>query len=85
MPSLAHTPVPSEKFEVIKTAIAREEEGDQAYDPERDGAEAPKRPFLLTHAVMVSLAVTLVVVVEFACVASKSTSQGAIRHFADIY
>ena len=70
-PSGFGTPVQSEKFEVIKTAIAREEEGDQAYDPERDGVEAPHRPFLLTHAFMVSLAMILVVVVEFACIASK--------------
>ena len=64
----------TEKFDVIKTAIAREEEGDKAYDPERDGTEAPKRPFKLTHAVCISLAMVLVVVVECACVASKSST-----------
>lgn len=61
----------AEKFSVIQTAIAREEEGDQAYDAERDGTEAPKRPFYLTHAVMIALAMVLVVVVELSCVASK--------------
>ena len=60
----------TEKYNVIQTAIAREEQGDQAYDPERDGTEAPKRPFYLTHAVMIALAVVLVVVVELSCVAS---------------
>ena len=67
-----HTPEFNEKYDVIKSAIAREEEGDKAYDPERDGTEAPQRPFCLTHAVCISLAMVLVVVVEMACVASKS-------------
>ena len=62
---------PNEKYDVFKSAIAREEEGDRAYDPERDGTEAPKRPFMLTHAVCIALAMVLVVVVELACVASK--------------
>lgn len=66
-----NSPELAEKFGVIQTAIAREEEGDRAFDLERDGAEAPKRPFYLTHAVMIALAVVLVVVVEMACVASK--------------
>ena len=36
-----------EQFEVIQTAIAREEEGEKAYDPEKDGTEIPHRPLLL--------------------------------------
>ena len=72
-PSGERSRVKNEKFDVIQTAIAREEEGDQAYDPEKDGVEAPQRQLLLTHAVMVSLAMILVVVVEFACIASMST------------
>ena len=59
----------SEKIDVIETALAKEDEGDRAFDPEKDGLEAPKRPFLLTHALLVSLAVILAVVVEMACVA----------------
>lgn len=50
------TNMSSEKAQVIRTAIAREEEGDKAYDPERDGLEAPHRPFYLTHAVCIACA-----------------------------
>ena len=64
------TPQSNEKFEVIQSAIAKEEEGDRGYDPERDGKEAPVRPFMLTHAVTIALAMVLVVVVEMACIAS---------------
>ena len=64
------TPQSSEKFGVIQSAIAKEEEGDRAYDPEKDGKEAPLRPFMLTHAVCIALAMVLVVVVEMACIAS---------------
>lgn len=60
---IVHSPVAgsfsnmsSEKAQVIKSAIAREEEGDKAYDPERDGIEAPHRPFYLTHAVCIACA-----------------------------
>lgn len=62
-----------EKYDVIKTAIAREEEGDKAYDPEKDGKEAPQRPFLLVHAACISLAMVLVVIVEMACIAKLLT------------
>jgi hypothetical protein len=72
MPFGMQTPQSSEKFEVIQSAIAIEEEGDRAYDPEKDGKEAPQRQFMLTHAVCISLAMVLVVVVEMACIASKS-------------
>lgn len=71
MPFGMETPQSSEKFEVIQTAIAKEEEGDRAYDPEKDGKEAPVRPFMLTHAVCIACAMVLVVVVEMACIASK--------------
>jgi hypothetical protein len=60
-----------EKFGVIRQAIAREEEGDRAFDPERDGAVAPTRPFCLTHALCIALAMVLVVLVELSCVASE--------------
>lgn len=71
LPYATQRPGSGKKLEVIQSAIAREEEGDKAYDPERDGKEAPRRPFMLTHAVCISLAMVLVVVVELACVASK--------------
>lgn len=61
------------QFDVIQTAIAREEEGDKAYDPEKDGTEIPHRPLLLWHAGVIGLAMVLVVVVEFACVAKLLT------------
>ncbi|QIW95398.1 hypothetical protein AMS68_000916 [Peltaster fructicola] len=62
-----------EKFDVIKSAIAKEEEGDDAYDPEKDGTEVPPRKFLLLHASCVGLAMVLVVVVEMACIAKLLT------------
>ena len=75
MPPLPYgmqTPQSTEKFEIIQSAIAVEDEGDRAYDPEKDGKEAPPRPFMLTHAITISFAIVLVVVVELACIASKS-------------
>ena len=65
------TPESNQKLDAIQIAIAKEEEGDQAYDPEKDGKEAPTRKFMLTHAVCIAIAMVLVVVVEMACVASK--------------
>ena len=62
-----------EQFEVIQTAIAREEEGEKAYDPEKDGTEVPHRPLLLWHAGVIGLAMVLVVIVEFACIAKLLT------------
>lgn len=62
-----------EQFEVIQTAIAREEEGEKAYDPEKDGTEIPHRPLLLWHAGVIGLAMVLVVIVEFACIAKLLT------------
>lgn len=78
-------PEMNEKWGVIEQAIAREEEGDKAFDPEKDGAEAPKRPFLLTHALCIGLAMILVVVVEMACVAKLLTEvrlDGSYLRFA---
>lgn len=63
----------NEKLDAIQVAIAKEEEGDRAYDPEKDGKEAPTRKFMLTHAVCISFAMVLVVMVEMACVASQSS------------
>lgn len=64
--------VVSEKVNVIQTAIEKEEHGHKYHDPEKDGNEVPKRPFLLTHAVIIGLAMILVVVVEMACIAKVS-------------
>lgn len=59
---------------VVESAIEKEDLGDRLFDPERDGLEVPKRPFLLTHAVIVGSAMILVVVVEMACVAMVGPS-----------
>lgn len=72
-------------FDVIQTAIAKEEEGDKAYDPEKDGTDVPQRPLLLWHAGVISLAMVLVVVVEFACIAKLLTEvrlDGSYLRFA---
>ena len=62
-------PVTNEKISAIQTAIELEEQGDKVFDPEKDGDEAPPRPFLLTHAIIIGLAMVLVIVVEMACFA----------------
>lgn len=59
----------NEKIGVVQTAIEREEQGDKIFDPEKEGHEPPKRPFLITHALIIGLAMVLVVVVEMACLA----------------
>ncbi|TKA53497.1 hypothetical protein B0A55_12355 [Friedmanniomyces simplex] len=84
-PSAQSNPEWNEKYDVIKSAIAREEEGDKAYDPEKDGTHAPKRPFLLVHAACIGSAMVLVVVVEMACVAKLLTEarlDGSMLRFA---
>ncbi|KAK3679131.1 hypothetical protein LTR78_000691 [Recurvomyces mirabilis] len=84
-PSSYSDPAYNEKYDVIKSAIAREEEGDKAYDPERDGKEAPKRPFLLVHALCIGFAMVLVVIVEMACIAKLLTEvrlDGSYLRFA---
>ncbi|KAF1811332.1 hypothetical protein P152DRAFT_515290 [Eremomyces bilateralis CBS 781.70] len=88
IPSGYHTPddpIISEKVGVIQAAIKREEEGDQAFDPEKDGDAPPKRQMLLTHAVIIGLAMVLVVVVEMACLAKLITEvrlDGSMIRFA---
>jgi len=64
----------NEKIGVIQSAIEREEQGDKVFDPELEGQEAPKRPFLLAHAMIIGMAMILVVVVEMACIAKVSGS-----------
>ncbi|KAF2815203.1 uncharacterized protein BDZ99DRAFT_485622 [Mytilinidion resinicola] len=63
----------SEKIGAIDRAIEVEEMGEKIFDPERDGQEVPERPFLLSHALLVGLAMILVVVVEMACLAKLIT------------
>lgn len=54
---------------IVQAAIAREENSDLHFDPDVEGAEAPERPFLLLHAAVIGVAMTLVVFVEMLCVA----------------
>lgn len=59
----------TEKMGIIAAAIEREENKDTHFDVEKEGAEAPERPFLLLHAAVVGVAMTLVVFVEMLCIA----------------
>ena len=67
--ALSSDPELSEKMGIIQAAIEREENEDAHFDVEREGAGAPKRPFLLLHAAVIGVAMTLVVFVEMLCVA----------------
>jgi hypothetical protein len=53
--------------------LEKEERGNRHYDPEKQKDEDFQRPFLLTHAITIGLAMILVVVVEMACVAKLLT------------
>ena len=57
-----------QKLSVIRTAIEQEEMGDKVFDAEKESQEAPKRPFLLIHAILIGLAIALVIIVELGCV-----------------
>lgn len=65
--------VTTEKISIVHAALEKEELGNKHYDPEKQKDSDFNRPFLLTHAVMVGLAMVLVVVVEMACVAKLLT------------
>ncbi len=69
-----------EKFAIVQAAMTKEEHGHKMYDPETGDADM-ERPFLLTHAVMVGLAMILVVTVEMACVAKVSTRDALLQDF----
>jgi hypothetical protein len=58
-----------EKLDAIQVAIDKEEIGSKLYDPENAKPGDFDRPFLLTHAITIGLAIVLVIVVEMACVA----------------
>jgi hypothetical protein len=66
-------PATNEKLAVVHAALEKEERGNKHFDPEKQKDEDFDRPFLLTHAIMVGLAMVLVVVVEMACVAKLLT------------
>lgn len=62
------TDVMKEKYAIIERAIEVEERGPSDFDAEK-GKKVAKRPFLLTHAWVVTAAVTLAVIVQLASVA----------------
>jgi hypothetical protein len=66
-------PATNEKLGIVHAALEKEELGNKHYDPEKQKDEDFQRPFLLTHCIMVGLAMVLVVVVEMACVAKLLT------------
>jgi hypothetical protein len=74
---LATDPAMNEKLEVINAAIDKEDNEHKHYDPEK-GDKDLERPFLLTHAFVIGLAMILVVVVEMACVAKVISSYTCI-------
>jgi hypothetical protein len=68
----------SEKLAIVLAAMTKEEHGHKLYDPEKGDTDL-ERPFLLTHAFMVGIAMILVVIVEMACVAKVSTRRCTIQ------
>jgi hypothetical protein len=71
--AISSDPEYTEKLEIIQAAIEREENKDTYFDPDIERAEAPKRPFLLLHASVVGVAMTLVILVEMLCIARVPT------------
>jgi hypothetical protein len=67
--AISSDPELSEKMGIIQAAIEREENEDAHFDVEKEGARPPERPFLLLHATVIGVAMTLVVFVEMLCVA----------------
>lgn len=71
--AISSDPEMTEKMGIIQAAIEREENKDAYFDIEKEGAGAPERPFLLLHAAVIGVAMTLVVFVEMLCVAKVMT------------
>ena len=70
---MLNDPATNEKLGIVHAALEKEELGNKHYDPEKQKDEDFQRPFLLTHAITIGLAMILVVVVEMACVAKLLT------------
>jgi hypothetical protein len=70
----------NEKLAIVWAAMTKEEHGHKLYDPEKGDTDL-ERPFLLTHAFMVGIAMILVVTVEMACVAKVSTRDALLKIF----
>lgn len=77
-PPMRHTQTPSavssdpgwtEKMGIVQAAIEREENSEAHFDPDVEGVDIPERPFLLLHASVIGVAMTLVVFIEMLCVA----------------
>ena len=74
--TISADPEISEKMGIVRAAIEREENKDTYFNPDVETAEAPERPFLLIHAAVIGVAMTLVVFVEMLCV-----SRVSIKHY----
>lgn len=70
--TISADPEISEKMGIVRAAIEREENKDTYFNPDIESAEAPERPFLLIHASVIGVAMTLVVFVEMLCVSKVS-------------
>ncbi|KAH8657166.1 glycosyl transferase family group 2-domain-containing protein [Tricladium varicosporioides] len=73
----------NEKMNIVHAAIEKEENKEDHFNPDVESATPPPRPFLLLHACVVGVAMTLVVFVEMLCVARLITEyqwdKGMIR------
>lgn len=73
--TISADPEMSEKMGIVRAAIEREENKDIYFNPDVESAEAPERPFLLVHASVIGLAMTLAVFIEMLCVSRVSRNQ----------
>jgi hypothetical protein len=73
--TISADPEMSEKMGIVRAAIEREENKDTYFNPDVESAEAPERPFLLVHASVIGLAMTLAVFIEMLCVSRVSRNQ----------
>ena len=61
-----------EKLKVIQAGIEHEETANKAVVIDEEASQIAERPFILVHAVLVSLSIAVVIVVEMACAAKVS-------------